>query len=388
MLGCYILTNEQGSDYSLEHWYDQSLIGMTIRVGRGPRGSGEWGVDARMRDIRSLRVASSGKRQWRTWTIVGLLIALLIPACGGNDETSATNDKAPQDEVDITISTVFYTREIPYYQEMAEGMEDAAAELGVTVQIRHADFDVTRQIDLVENAIVSQPDAIIIAPIDRAALLPSAQQAHAADIPVVLVGDELGPGGEEFVLTYVGQIFHDLGVLKAEWLAEALGGEGKVLVVHGPRGLDYVEAQSEGYEEVFANYPDIELVEGSYGDFSSEHGLTTSQNLLTSHPDADAIWFDNDDLAIGGIRAIGERNIDYDDILTVSSDGTMVGWEAVKRGELDATVTIRPYLVGFTSIEVLHAYLTEGTKPPYPVNVEMFPVEESNANDLEWEDIR
>lgn len=321
---------------------------------------------------------------------VGLLISvLLLAACAEDSDGSGGGDGASaEDPSDITISTVFYTREIPYYQEMAAGMELAADEIGLNLELQHADFDVTRQIDLLENAIVAQPDGIIFAPLDRAALIPSARQAHDAGIPVVLVGDELGEEGREFVLTYVGQIFRDLGVLKAEWLVEELGGEGKVVVVHGPRGLDYVEAQREGYEEVFAEHPDIQVVEGSYGDFSSEHGLSTTQNLLTSHPDADAVWFDNDDLAIGGIAAVQERNINFDDIVLLSSDGTEVGWEAVKREELDATVTIRPYLVGKTSVEVMYEYLTEGTEPPYPVEVEMFAVDATNANELTWDEIR
>lgn len=313
------------------------------------------------------------------------MATVLAAACGGDDQES---DGGGTDPSDITISTVFYTREIPYYQEMAAGMELAAEEIGLNLELQHADFDITRQIDLLQNAIASQPDGIIFAPLDRAALIPSARQADEAGIPVILVGDELGEEGRQYVLTYVGQIFHDLGVLKAEWLVEELGGEGKIVVVHGPRGLDYVEAQREGYEEVFAEHPDIEVVEGSYGDFSSEHGLSTTQNLLTSHPDADAVWFDNDDLAIGGVRAIEERNISFDEITTVSSDGTMVGWEAVKRGELDATVTIRPYLVGKTAIETMYEHLTEGTDPPYPVEVEMFAVDSSNAEKLTWNQIR
>jgi ABC-type sugar transport system substrate-binding protein len=306
---------------------------------------------------------------------------LFLAACAGDEPSTGSTEP-------VDIAVVLYTKEIPYYQEMLEGMDTTAQQLGVNLQVQHASFDVTREIDLMQNAIVTRPDAIIMAPIDRAALIPPTRQAHEADIPVVLVGDELGQEGREFVVTYVGQIFRDMGEKKARWLVEALGGKGKVLIVHGPRGLDYVEAQREAYEEVFAEFPEIEVVEGSYGDWSSEHGLNTAQNLLAANPDADAIWFDNDDLAIGGIGAVRERKIPFDEILIASGDGAKVAWEAVKRGEIDYTITIRPYVVGLTAVKVVHDYVVEGEKPSYPVKVEMFGVTADNAHDLKWKDIR
>ena len=309
------------------------------------------------------------------WSAGLAVLVLVAVGCGGGQSSTGTSK--------MTISIVFYTKSIPYYQDMLRGFQDEATKLGdVNLDFTYANFSVTDELNLVENAITRQPKALIVAPMDREALIPVIRKAKAAGIPVLTVGDDLGEDGRDAELAYVGQSYQQLGQLKAQYLVDKLHGQGEVLVVHGPRGLDYVESQKTGYQQVFAANPGIHVVEGPYGNFSSDVGLKSTEDLLTTHPHPAAIWFDNDDLAIGGIQALKERQIPKSQVIMIASDGSSAAIDAVKAGNLDMDVSVRPYSTGVIALQTLHDYLTKGTVPHNPTPVVMLQIDASNVNNL------
>ncbi|HEY2598084.1 MAG TPA: sugar ABC transporter substrate-binding protein [Candidatus Dormibacteraeota bacterium] len=311
---------------------------------------------------------------WSGLALGTLSAADILAACGGTSTTPPGSYK---------IAIVFYTKSIPYYQDMLNGFQDTEKKLGdVVLDVTYANFSVTDELKLVENAITRQPKALIVAPMDREALIPVIRKAKAAGIPVITVGDDLGEDGRDAELAYIGQSYQQLGQVKAQYLVDKLGGKGQVLVVHGPRGLDYVEAQKAGYQQVFAANPGIQVIEGPYGNFSSDVGLKSTEDLLTIHPNPNAIFFDNDDLALGGVQGIKERHITKSTLLMISSDGAKAAVDAVKAGDLDLVVSIRPYTTGVTALNTIHDYLTKGTVPHNPTVVEMLQITKDNVNNL------
>ena len=309
------------------------------------------------------------------------VFGLLAAACGNDDDSRDPDDP-------ISIEAVFYTDIIPWMQEVQQGMNERAAELGVNLSISSANFDVAEQVDLIDNAIVKQPDAIAVGPLDRVALIPPIERAAEEGIPVVTFGDELAEEGKELELTYLGQFYSDMGVLKAEYIAEQLGGQGTVMVIHGNRGSDFIEAQREGLEEVFAEYPGITLVgNDQYGQISSDSGLELTENLLTAHGTPDAIFFDNDDIALGGLQALEEQNIDPSTIVTVSSDGTVPALNAIREGHLDYIVGSRPNLIGAATVQVLYDYVVNDIEPEEAIIIPFIEITSANVDDLEDADI-
>lgn len=314
------------------------------------------------------------KPAWRGIAAAAAVV-LAITGCGGSQSSSGSS--AP-----VKIAVVFYTKSIPYYQDMLRGFQDKAKELNVQLDVTYANFSVTDEVGLVENATTRRPQGMIVAPMDRQALVPPIRSAKAAGIPVITVGDNLSADGLSSELTYVGQSYKELGALKAQYLVDRLHGQGQVLVVHGPRGLDYVEAQKEGYTEVFAKNPGIEVVEGPYGNLSSDVGLQTTENMLTTHPHPAAIFYDNDDLAIGGVQALKERNIDKSTVIMIASDGSKAAVDAVKNGALDMDVSVRPYATGLLSLQTMYDHIVKKVTPPNPVPVKMLEITKANVNSL------
>jgi ABC-type sugar transport system substrate-binding protein len=323
------------------------------------------------------------------------LLTLALGACGssssetsgGDSGSSTTGSSTPEATKESpTFNVVFYTEAIPYFQVLRQGLEDQAKEMGATIKLTAANFDAAQESGLVDTAITQQPDAIILAPIDATALIQAGKKATDAGIPVVLVGDNFAEEGQDAMLSYVGDEMKAYGAQKAEFIAEQIGGKGEVIVIHGPRGLDYVEGQTLGYKEVFAKYPDIKVVEGPYGNFSSEVGLKSLENVLTRSPNPAAVYFDNDDLAMGGISALKARGLK--DVVTVGSDGGPAAVEAVRKGNLTMTLATRPYATGVEAIKLLVSYLETKQAPEKLIKVPAAEVTQESLKTLQPDDYR
>ena len=283
---------------------------------------------------------------------------------------------------DVRLSVVFYAKVIAYFNDMISGMEDKAKELGIKLDVSYANFDVEEQKNLVDTALGTSPSGMIIAPFNPAAFLAPLQKASGANIPVIMVGDDVTPDAQALRLAFVGPSFKEMGVRKAQWIADKLGGKGTVIVIHGPKGLDFVEGIKVGYQEVFAKYPDIKVIEGPYGNIASDVGRQSTEDMLTANPNPSAIMYDSEDIALGGIAALKGLNIAPGKILMVASDGVKAGIQAVKDGTLDMTVSENAYVNGMAAIQVLYDQIVNGTKPASTVPIELVTITKDNIGSL------
>jgi ABC-type sugar transport system substrate-binding protein len=296
-----------------------------------------------------------------------LLLVLGLSACGSSNKSSGgASTSSSGGGGSKTIAVNMYSREIPYFQEILKGMQKEAAKYGWKIDPTFANNDPTQQINQIQNAVTTKPDALVVVPIDEHAIVPPIQQAKAANVPVITMGDNIAPEGRSAQLTFLGVNYSDLGKEKAQYIVNKLGGKGKVGWVHGIRGLNFSEQQRIGGMPVFkAAAPGITLVDGPYtGAFSSDKGLSATENLLSRAPDVNALYFDNDDIALGGIQAISDRGISQKKVLVVGTDGGPAALDAVKKGTLDATFSLCGFAQGKQAIDVLHSYLVDKKSPP------------------------
>jgi ribose transport system substrate-binding protein len=92
------------------------------------------------------------------------------------------------------------------------------------------------------------------------------------------------------------------------------------------------------------------------------------QNLLIEHPDVQAVFAQNDEMALGALRALQAAG--KTDVLVVGFDGTEDGIKAVSSGKMDATVAQRPEQIGVISVQIADKLL-KGEKVPAVVSVDL-----------------
>ena len=150
-----------------------------------------------------------------------------------------------------------------FYISMECGVQDAAEELGVTIDVQGPErFDATLQNPILDAVVASEPDAILVAPNDVEASAGPLERAQDAGIEVILVDTVVND--ESIGASRIASDNFQGGVMAAEALAELIGEEGQVMVINVNPGISTTDARQAGFEEQIATYPDIEYLGGEY----------------------------------------------------------------------------------------------------------------------------
>lgn len=241
----------------------------------------------------------------------------------------------------------------PFWQTMKEAVEARAIENGVTVDTiaLPTASGVADQVSLIENAITQQYQGIILGTVDAAGIVPGIDAANAAGIPVIAV--DTAPAGGDFIsLVQTDNVAaSELGGL---FIADMIGGAGKVLNLQGDMANQTAQARNEGLHRALDAFPDIQVIDQS-SMWLGEKGLSITENILTSDPDLKAIFAANDPPALGAIQAL--KAAGKTDVVVVGFDGTEAGLQAIKDGDLAADVLQFPDVMGIIGVDLMVRHL-------------------------------
>ena len=173
---------------------------------------------------------------------------------------------------------------------------------GALFDLQKANSDINAWVAQGVDAIVIIPDAG-----GPGAQLQALQDATAQGVVVVpWASDPAGVEGTDY-LTYVDWDSVDAGRIWAQWMADALGGEGKIVYLGGPAGVAVGLDQLAGMNEVLADYPGIELLTGTddyaVTNWDPQVAQETMTALLGQFPEIDGVITNYGTDAVGVIRA-------------------------------------------------------------------------------------
>jgi ribose transport system substrate-binding protein len=159
------------------------------------------------------------------------------------------------------------------------------------------------QADDIEDLIAIQGiDALVILPFESDPLTEPVASVKERGIFVTVVDRGLTRPGIEDV--YVAGDNPGLGRVSAEYMLEALGGQGKIVVLRGiPTVID--NERVDAFMEVIEG-TDIEVLDMRYANWSRDEGFVVMQDFLTRFPEIDAVWAQDDDIALGVIEALAQ----------------------------------------------------------------------------------
>lgn len=267
-----------------------------------------------------------------------------------------------------TIGFAISTLDNPFFVDLKDGAEAKAAELGITLRIVDAQDDPARQLSGIEDLIARKVDLILVNPTDSAAVVPAVLAANRAGIPVITV-DRGAEGGD--VLAHVASDNVLGGRMAGEFIAQLLGGKGKVVEIEGIPGTSAARERGQGFGEVMAQYPGIEVVARQEAGFDRARGLTVMENILQAQPEIDVVFCHNDEMALGALIAIQAAGR-ADRIKVVGFDATDDAVKAVQEGRMLATVAQQPRLMGALAVEVaVKALQGEAVEKFIPVPLEL-----------------
>lgn len=326
------------------------------------------------------------------------MLVTLFAGCGGG-AASTSSDAAPASESasgeastepaaepaaddgeteQLVVGLDILSMAAPFLVAMVQGAQDKAEELGIKLIVSDCNADTQRQVDQVQDFITQEVDAIIIEPWDADAIVPTINDANAAGIPVFTL-DTSSNGGE--VVCWVASDNIEMGRMGAQYIVDQLYeryGEHRGNVVDLMASLTSTSGtnRTKGFAEVIEQYPDIHIVAQQNADLKPEVALDVMMDVLQANEQIDAVWCSGDNNALGAMQAIEQsgRFLPQDDeghIIVVSADGAAESIAAIREGKLDACVSQNPIGMAELCMEIVNAYLREGTAPesdfiPYP----------------------
>lgn len=261
----------------------------------------------------------------------------------------------------LTLGLSLSTLDNPFFVTLKEGAEGAAEKVDVELIVVDCENDPAKEAANLEDLIAKKVDALLINPTDAEAVVPSIGKANAAGIPVFTV-DRAAAGGE--IVSHIASDNVAGGKMAGEKLAELLDGKGKVVELEGITGTSSARERGQGFNEVIAGYPDIEVVARQTADYDRAKGLAVFENILAAQPEIDGVFAHNDQMILGAIEA-AEAAGRLEEITFIGFDAIDDAVAAVEAGKLAATIAQQPAEMGRLSVEFAAKYLRGETVDAY-----------------------
>lgn len=245
-----------------------------------------------------------------------------------------------KDTIALTVSTL----DNPFFVSLKDGAQKKADELGYKLVVLDSQNDPAKELSNVEDLTVRGAKVLLINPTDSAAVGNAVAIANRNKIPVITL-DRGAAKGE--VVSHIASDNVAGGKMAGDFIAQKLGNGAKVIQLEGLAGTSAARERGEGFKQAVDEHK-FAVLASQPADFDRTKGLNVTENLLASKGDVQAIFAQNDEMALGALRAIGAAN---KKVLVVGFDGTDDGVKAVKSGKLAATVAQQPELIGSLGVE-------------------------------------
>lgn len=251
--------------------------------------------------------------------IVSLMMSLFFTACGSekqNTQTTQSTTVAETEKVEkLKIGYVANFLGHEFYQRVIEGMKEQAAQMNVELVVADSNSDVNTQNNNIESYIAQKLNAIVLSPIDPAAVQGSVAKAKAAGIPTITESNAV-----EGAVTMVGAVWYESGRNMGKWMGEYVkskGITGKVLIVGFPSFQDCVNIE-KGFTEVMKELvPDIQIVSID-GQAVKEKAFIAASDAITANPEINLIMGINDDSTLGGVQAYKAAGKDMSKLVSIT----------------------------------------------------------------------
>ena len=295
-----------------------------------------------------------------------------VVGCQGDKATPGSEPGKPGDGTSTApsgkkfkVGISLMNREQSFYKDLESAFKEAAEKNNIELEIRDAQFDSSKQLSGIETLLVGKLDALIICPVDSKAIGAAIKKANKDKVPVFTV-DIAAEKGD--VVSHIASDNEEGGKKAAKYMAEALKGKGKIVILDSPQ-VTSVQERVKGFKDELKKFPDMEIISDIDGGAKQGTAMKTMENILQANKVIDGVFAINDETALGALRAI-ELAKRYN-IVIIGYDATPPAREAImKGGPLKADVVQYPKKMAEMAIDVVVKNLKgEKTAPRIPVFV-------------------
>lgn len=327
-----------------------------------------------MKDVK--QVATKSRRRHRRARLgAGVVLAGALSFMGVATAGSAVGATRHASH-NWTIAVVPKSVGLFYWGSVHAGAAAAAKALGVKIVWKGTatETDITGQVNILQDFITQKISGIAFAASDAKALVPTAEKAAKAGIPVVNIDSGLTPQTPPLVAT------NNIAAAAkaADILAKDIGDKGQVALLPFVPSAETSIQRQQGFEQELKKYPHIQLVAVQYDQSDIATALSEMENILTAHPNLKGVFAANEPGVIGVVHALEERHL-VGKVKVIGFDNAPDEVTALGAGQVQALIVQNPYKIGYEGVaEVVD--LLEHHKVPHDVDSGAVVATKANMN--------
>src|SRR5688500_16256643 len=175
----------------------------------------------------------------------------------------------------------------PYIAAVTNMLEAEAKKMpDVEVVTMSADGDIAKQSSDIGSLVNRKVNVLLVTSLDGNAVVPALKQAADAGIPILAVSNEPADAGKALLAAYSGPDDYVEGVIAAELLNEALGGQGGIAIIEGSPGQSTTLLRTQGLKDRLAELKSgITILGAQTADWNPVKAKDVAQAFLTSYGD-------------------------------------------------------------------------------------------------------
>lgn len=251
------------------------------------------------------------------------------------------------------IGVVFCDLNNPVFVVMKESIEKEAAGLGYTATILNSEGSSETELQNVQNLVSRKVGAIMILANDSDTAVNSAIAANQAGIPVIGFNRPINnEAGEAKIVTQVITDNVKAGETAAKEAIKLLKDtpDPQVAILRGTMGVASELERYQGFKEAIKGTPlEHRVVAEQSGNYNTQDGFTTMQNILQASPKLDLVYAENDTMAIGAMSAL--EGAQMTNVKIIGVDGSEECVSYIADGKITATVAQKFKTMGITAVE-------------------------------------
>ena len=319
------------------------------------------------------------------------LVSVAAVAALGLVLGTAAPVSADNDTVKIHLISKGETHQ--FWQAVKLGAETQAKKMNATVVFQGpaSETMIDKQLEMLDAAIATKPDAIGYAALGTTQSVPNLKAANDAGIPVYMFDTAAScPGGVPALgkdsdcalgVAYTNSIA--AGALAADKLAAAIGGKGKVLVVgHSQTNQTGIDRRDGFVNRIKAKHKKITLLPIQYsegGDALKAQEIVAA--ALVANKNLKGIYGTNEGVSIGAGQAFKAAKLKKGKVKLIGFDSGQQQMANIKSGLQEGAITQSPMGIGAKTVEALVNYVRDGKTPKPLIDTGFYYYNKRNIND-------
>lgn len=252
----------------------------------------------------------------------------------------------PMPEKPLKFAYVTQLLEDPFWTEVIGGLNTEAKRLGVTISVTAPKdrLSESEQVAVAEAALATEPDVLILTPINAQTLAGVIAKAKARNIPTISINLKT-----EGVRTHIGTNHESLGAAAAEFLHEYFPGGAAVGQLEGEVKSPYRIDRVKGFAQGLRDFPNLQLAVSQPADWDEAKAYDVTLAMMAQRPDIKGIYANSDLMAVGAVAALDK--LGRRDVVVVGTDGVIQAKRSIEENRLKGTIAQFPAKEGVLAIQ-------------------------------------